>query len=259
MNEPKVRSFISRSKGYIISTASVIDIMSEYLDHYVNSSIETVKQEDFDHVKKVLAYTCCMAPFMPADGVYGWTFSLPLEKRKIFSSLNRNDGNYVCRTHNWEPDKHEKTPRVALQMLSENQNINRVSLVDIDTVEKREDIIEALMERYFSNQEEVNVFTMFRDNTLYILKPFPTCADEVFTEVVDELQKGLDKVTSKLEILENYKFSFFCGCNSVKISHIFSSLKQEEKDFLFQKDDTITVECPRCGRKYNFKRDELCQ
>ena len=198
-----------------------------------------------------------MAPFMPKDGVFGWTFSLPFEKKKIFSSLNKEEGTYVCRTHKWEPDKHEKTPRVALQMLSGKQNINRVSLVDIDTDHKTDNVIEKLMERYFGIEEKVNVFTMFRDDFLYILKPFPSCSKDIFNDVSQKLKDDPGKIAERLETLEDFNFRFFCGCSSEKISRLFSGLKEDDKDFLFQKDDTVTAECPRCGKKYTFKRDDI--
>ena len=256
MKDPKVRSFICRKEGYIVSIASVIDLMSEYLDHYVNSTIEKVEQEDFDDVKTALAFTCGVAPFMPADGVYGWTFSIPHTGRKIFSSLNMKDKTYVCRTHKWKPDKHEKTPRVALQMVSEKQQINRVSLVDIKFSKKQKNIVEALMKRYFDTEEKVNVFSMFYGDELVVLKPFPTCSENVFSDVVERLKEDPDKVKARLENLENFKFSFFCGCNLEKISSIFSNLKEEDKDFLFKDDDIVTAECPRCGKKYKFKREQ---
>ena len=258
MKDPKVRSFICRKEGYIISIASVIDLMSEYLDHYVNNTIEKVEQNDFDDVKKVLAFTCGVAPFMPADGVYGWTFSIPHTGRKIFSSLNMKDKTYVCRTHKWEPDKHEKTPRVALQKVSEKQEINRVSLVDIKSSKKQESIIEKLMERYFHIEEKVDVFSKFHGDELIILKPFPTCSENIFKDVVERLKKDPEKVKARLETLENFKFSFFCGCSSEKISNIFSSLKEEDKDFLFKEDESVITECPRCGKKYRFTREDIC-
>jgi len=257
MRNPKVRSYVCRKEGYIVSTSSVIDLMSEYLDHYVNSDVETVEQKDFDDVKKILAFICGMAPFMPCDGIYGWTFSLPEEGRKIFASLNLKDRTYVCRTHKWKPDKHEKTPRVASQMISKKQKLNRVSLVDVEINENKSRTIEQLMERYFEAEAKVNVFTLFRNDELIILKPFPSCTKEVFQDVSKRLDEDPQKVKERLETLEDYHFDFFCGCCNEKISGIFSELKKEDIDFLFKNDEKATTECPRCGKKYEFKR-ELC-
>jgi len=258
MNTPKVRAFICRKEGNIVSRSSVVDLMSEYLDHYVNGSIEKVEKKDFDDIRNVLAFTCGVAPFMPADGIYGWTFSLPDAGRKIFALLNKKAGNYVCRTHKWTPDKHEKTSRVAVQKLSEKQELNRVSLVDIEKSQKKEETIEKLMERYFHNEEKVKVFTKFHANELIILKPFPTCSEDVFNDVSKLLEEDPDKVTARLETLENFNLNFVCGCSSKKISFIFSDLEEEDKDFLFKEDDTVSTECPRCGKKYIFKREDIC-
>ena len=257
MKNPKVRSHICRKGGYIVSSASVIDLMSEYLDHYVNNDVEKVEQKDFDDVKKVLAFICGMAPFIPSDGVCGWTFSLPDKGRKIFASLNLKDRTYVCRTHNWKPDKHEKTPRVALQMISETQKLNRVSLVDVEVGENKSGTIEKLMERYFEVEAKVNVFKQFHNDELIILKPFPSCSKEVFLDVSKRLEQDPEKVIERLETLQDFCFDFFCGCCDEKISGIFSELKKEDLDFLFKNDDKVTAECPRCGKKYQLKR-ELC-
>jgi len=258
MKTPKVKAFICRKEGYIVSRSSVIDLMSEYLDHYVNSTIETVDKKDFDDIRKVLAFTCGLAPFMPADGIYGWTFSLPDVGRKIFALLNKKDNSYVCRTHKWSPDKHEKTPRVAIQKLSEKQELNRVSLVDVENSENKEQTIDKLMKRYFYNEEKVKVFTKFHKDELIIFKPFPKCSKEVFDDVSKRLEEDPDKVTARLETLEDFKFNFFCGCSDKKISYIFSDLKEEDKDFLFKEDDTVSTECPRCGKKYSFTREDIC-
>lgn len=258
MKNPKVRSYICRKEGYIVSIASVIDLMSEYLDYYVSSNVEKVEQKDFDDVKKALAFICGMAPFMPCDGVYGWTFSLPDEGRRLFASLNLKDRTYVCRTHCWKPDKHEKTPRVALQMISETQKLNRVSLVDIEVGGNRSFTIETLMERYFEVEAKVDVFTRFHNDELIILKPFPSCSKEVFQDVSGRLEEDPEKVKERLETLKDFCFDFFCGCCNEKISGIFSELKKEDVDFLFKNDDKVTAECPRCGKKYQLKREEIC-
>jgi|GEM_PF-1257320 len=258
MKNPKVRSYICRKEGYVVSIASVIDTMSEYLDHYVASDVETVEQKDFDDVKKILGFICGMAPFMPSDGIYGWTFSLPDAGRKIFASLNLKDRTYVCRTHKWKPDKHEKTPRVALQMVSEIQQLNRVGLFDIEVNEKKSGTIEKLMERYFEVEAKVKVYTQFRNDELIIFKPFSSCSKEGFVDVLKRLKEDSKKVEERLETLEDFRFDFFCGCCGEKISEIFSALKKEDIDFLFKNDEKVKAECPRCGKKYQFKREDIC-
>jgi hypothetical protein len=252
-----VRSYVSRKDGVILSVCQTNDVMSEFLDWYVKSNNEQIPVEDFDDLKRIISFCCAMVPFIPSDGLYAWTVSLPFKKKKIFCSIDMSSKTYVARTHKWDPPETENSPRVAFQKISNSQNVNSVSVIDCTPDECKEDVIGSLIKKYTVSIENRMLYVKETSDTTMILKIYEKKDDINQFLIYDDLEaKGLS-IINKLDHLYGYEITFHCGCNKSIISSIFSSLDKESFDFLFEKGDEITTECPRCGYKYKYKREEI--
>jgi len=256
MNENSVTSYISKNDGLILSVCDGKIVMSSFLDAYVNSNIETIPTGDFDDIRRIISFCCAMAPFIPSDGLYSWTVSLPVKKRKIFCAIDMLKKTFVARTHKWEPIEHENSPRIAVQKISSNSKINSVSLIDCKEADHKSDAVGTLLEKYVESLDGFSSCMYEADNCVYILKPYMEVDSFIFNSYCNDLKNGLD-IRNKMEMATFFDFSFNCGCNKQIISDVFSTLDTESLDFLFEKSDEITAECPRCGLKYIFKREAL--
>jgi molecular chaperone Hsp33 len=60
----------------------------------------------------------------------------------------------------------------------------------------------------------------------------------------------------KTKTLETRKFKFSCGCSLEKILPTLSAWK-DNADELFGNDESLSIQCPRCGRRFHLTREDL--
>ena len=62
--------------------------------------------------------------------------------------------------------------------------------------------------------------------------------------------------TEEHKTLETRKFKFACGCSLERILPSLSAWKEKPEE-LFGDDPAISIQCPRCARKYTVTREDL--
>ena len=62
--------------------------------------------------------------------------------------------------------------------------------------------------------------------------------------------------TEEHKTLETRKFKFACGCNLERILPSLSAWKEKPEE-LFGDDPAISIQCPRCARKFTVTREDL--
>ena len=69
-----------------------------------------------------------------------------------------------------------------------------------------------------------------------------------------EVSQVLEKEETKT--LETRKFKFSCGCSLEKILPTLSAWKDKSEE-LFGNDSALTLQCPRCAKKYQVTKEDL--
>ncbi|MGI6394784.1 MAG: Hsp33 family molecular chaperone HslO [bacterium] len=240
---PNLSIYNLKNEKAIVSACSKIDVMSHYLDFYIESGVETVPPNCFDKIKKLISFCGAFTTFLPADAVFGCTVSLPLSQRKLFAMFDVKKKTFVARSHTWFPKKYDKNPKLAVQKVSESFNLNSVSMVDCIEEYEDENIINKLVDSYLKSDGEA------------ALKAFEGKSDFFVVSANLELPlKELEKYIQHKKPEKEFLYNFECGCNSQKIFSFFSTISKDDIDYLFGDGDEIKTECPRCGFNYVFKR-----
>ncbi|HPA56246.1 MAG TPA: Hsp33 family molecular chaperone HslO [bacterium] len=256
MTHPDLSVYRIKDRGLVISVCSKIDIMSHYLDFYIENGVEEVSKEGFEEMKKLLAFCCAFTRFLPRDTIFSCNVSLPISKRKHFCVFDVGSKTFVARSHKWMPKEYDKSPRLAVQKASVSSDINSVSMVDCLDEPENDMIVNMLIDRYF----EVHgggLFRVFEGNSGFFVVSFLESDEESREKLLDLIPADLEKTVELSEKADKYFYEFKCGCDAQRMSSLFSVISKEDIDYLFENGDEISVDCPRCGLKYTFKRGDL--
>lgn len=253
MDQAVISRYIVKKAGIIISVCSQIDFMSGYLDHYISGKIETIPSDSFDDVKTTICFTAVLATFMPVEGTLAFTVSLPLKKRRLFCLFDNKMKKFVARSHIWNAEEFEKVQRLTAQKVHDIHGSDQVSMVDC----KDSILIEDLFKRYLDIEEKLPCMFFSINSDFVMIKAAHEMTAEAFKKISKEVQDDLKKYVTSDNLTKECSFSFSCGCNSDKINSFFSTMSQDHIDCIFECDQEVSIECPRCGLVYKIKKNEI--
>lgn len=254
MTHPDLSVYRIKDRGLVISVCSKIDIMSRYLDFYIEKGVEAVSKEGFDGMKKLLSFCCAFTRFLPSDMVFSCNVSLPLSKRKYFCVFDVGSKTFAARSHKWMPKDYDKSPRLAVQNISVSSDINSVSMVDCFEEPEDEMIINKLIDRYLEVHGD-GLFKVFEGNAGFFVVSFLSGGSR--EELFDLVPNEIERLVETSEKADKYFYKFKCGCDAQRMLSVFSVISKNDMDYLFENGDEISVDCPRCGLKYKYKRGDL--
>ncbi len=184
---------------------------------------------------------------------FAWTVSLTEPKMNLFVSGSRENDTVVGRvfTENVKDRENGLFHAQSLRPNSEVQNSN----IEVEGLD-----VFSWVEKYcrLSDQNEIRFFTEQESSRGILLSPLVKReepwmekleADSIFkllddAEAQDPLQFGLKPLT-------RHKLSFNCGCHLKRILNLVVPLFREAIDDLFQGEESVEVECPRCAAQYS--------
>ena len=231
-----------KNGGIAFSELDSVDFMGLYLDFYVQSPVEAVPQECFPNLKKLISFSLAYFPFMPDGWSFAWNVSMPLQKRRLFCCVDGENRTFVAKTHSWEPSPYERNPRMTVQMVSDISGMESVTMVDCAENVPSDRILGELFSRFFSDQSQ-SFLKIYEEDETFGIKNSEICRDDENSENVEESQE--------------VAFTFRCGCTKEKIAKIFHRMAKKDLDYLFGREHTLQIECPRCGFKYGIRKDDI--
>ncbi len=82
----------------------------------------------------------------------------------------------------------------------------------------------------------------------------PECDLEWLASLSEEGARSLDK-DEELSLLETRRYVFDCGCTADHIVGRLAVLGGADRAALFEGEDQIRVDCPRCGAYFEITRE----
>ena len=111
---------------------------------------------------------------------------------------------------------------------------------------------------HFFAQSEQRLARLFRysEETFVMMTAQPDCDETWLNELTEDAVRELDK-TETLSLLESRFYRWHCGCDLDRILPTMAMLSRELVDELYEADEVISVQCPRCGARFPLKRETL--
>lgn len=257
MDDAVISRYLISDMHIQISKCSQIDFMSGYLDHYITGMVETVPPESFDDVKTTISFAALLAVFMPSDGILAFTISIPHKKRKIFCLFENSSGNFVARSHFWNAGDFEKDQRMAVQRVSASRKLDHISMVDCKNESDCNAGINDLFRKYLETQDNSRYDFFLKDSELILVKYDGETGSGFFDSIMSDIRTLPEKYMNSGTLFREYRFSFLCGCNGDRMISMLSRMSQDDIDYIFENENEVSIECPRCGKNYKVQKNEI--
>jgi len=245
-----ISKYITKNKSTIILKNNAADLISDYLNHYIENYVTKLTNDEQKILSDFIKYTTTASVFFSKKEVYGWNLFIPAAKMKYFCSVDMMSDTFVARGYKYDPISGEKS-RLILEIYSPVTSSTSKSI----SFAKSDASIEQIAAEHLSSQSNQQVDYITRENLTFIVQSINSSKDD-FTNTIKEI--SLDKVVyESLTVLDTVSLTFLCGCDESKLKSVVSSIPKENLSSLFEKGDDLFIECPRCGKRYTFNKSKF--
>ncbi len=248
MLSPGVSVGRSSIRPITVTTVNTIDMMSGYFDNFVSGGVEEIPTDLLEELRIGTAFAASYFFELATDSIVAWNFFLPHRSFRLFVSMDKASCQFVARGKRYEPQRGEHSRIVRELWLPNSDEVKQESIVGTGS----ERTVFELCQSWIAMKEErqrVRFFSLSDGNEFIRLKSDIGTA----VDATDSPELLLQSATD----LHVENITFYCGCSSNRMRDMIATIGKESVKELFAEGDTITAECPRCGKKYRFVFDEF--
>lgn len=223
-----------------------------YVDHYLHLMQHGMQlQEHMDAtLKDALAALCLHLAARPWDEEVAWTVNFQKPRFNLFVTGNCHQENVVGRA--FTKDIKAASSNRFIAQVRDGRAPTRQSMVEFQGTD-----FFAILEHFFQ-QSEQRLARLFREDeeTFVMITAQPDCDLAWLRQLDDEAVRRLSQEET-LKLLETRVFRFSCGCDLDRILPTLATLTASLIDDLYGDDDSVTIQCPRCGARFPLSRATL--
>lgn len=245
----EIRCYFVRHRNALLTRGQFTPIYTDYYLHLMQHGLHVPAEADAFLKGGFAALTLHLAS-RPRNETVAWTLHRQNPQRNFFLTGSSVTGTLTGRVF-LEGVKPHPADLFYAQTTSD-QKPPRQSVVEFD-----EPTAFQAVESYYrqSEQRPARYFT-YGDEDYAMLSAQPDCDLPWFFGLNDSDVRALDQ-TEELSLLETRLYRFECGCNLQRILPAVARLAGGTVEELFQDEEVLSVECPRCGAKYVLRREDL--
>ena len=115
----------------------------------------------------------------------------------------------------------------------------------------------AMVEAFFAQSEQrpARPFRYAEEEFVFIAAQ-PDCDLDWLNQLDDQAIQTLDQ-HEQLSWLETRHYQFRCGCSLERLYPTFAAFQGKALDELYQDDEVLQIQCPRCAARYAMSREGL--
>jgi len=244
----KLESIFVRHRNCLLVRGQFTPIFTGYYLHLMEHQLRYENKMDAT-LKDLLAVLSLHLTARPWAETIAWTVNLRAPRVNYFVTGGSTFENITGRL--FTKDIREPDRNMFYSQTSVSGHAPCTTNVDLDTNDPLDWI------EHFYQQSEQRPAKCFRlDDEHYALLVAQPDYDEEWFEEVDAAKVGAITEVEQTKVLETRKYQFNCGCSKERILPTLASWKNRLDD-LFQGDEQITVNCPRCGAHYKISEQDL--
>jgi len=235
--------------------------MGEYLIDYYLHRKDYAPHTSPEHDTKLKELITCFAIHLTSRSAvetHAWTVHILAEQPySLFVTGSTGDSDATGISHGYivghvltENIRHADVNAIHAQVTSRG-NTHR-SLVKCDT-----SIIREMVEQFYDQSEQHPLRALLSEtsDTAIGLIGLPDSDEEwIRTADLAAVSNSTDLEKSPMRACE---FEFSCSCSPEKLIPYFRSLPEESLLELYGEDDVLQISCPRCGKHFAVRREDI--
>ena len=245
----EVRTYFARGRNALVARADFSELYAALYLHRLTfgSRLEEVPDR---FLRDALAAVTLHSASRPWKEIVAWTVNFQAPLINVFVSGNNRLGTVVG------------------NVFTENVKLAAQSLFYADTISEglppRRSVVEFLEEEflaavkvfYAQSEQRSMRFFHFDEEDMVMVTAQPD-ADLHWMRSLDEPAiRRLDQDV-ELGLLEKRRYRFECGCDQGQMLAILAPVAREQPDEFFEGEETVRVNCPRCGARHMITRESL--
>ncbi len=248
----EVRSYFVRERNALATRA---DFGPLYVDHYLHLMQHGMRLDpQIDLIlKEALGALALHLASRPRDEDAAWTVNFQDPLFNLFVTGNTGGERITGRAFTKDV-KVGPSNRFISQVRDDHSGSDqlRQSVVTFEGTD-----VFQIVEEFF-RQSEQRLARLFRysEETFVMVTAQPDCDESWLRDLSDEAIRELDQQET-LSLLEKRYYRFHCGCDMDRILPTLATLTSNLIDDLFQGDDVVSIQCPRCGARFPLSRTAL--
>ena len=244
-----VESIFVRHRNALLVRGQFTPIYTDYYLHLMQHGIRPPVELD-QMLKDTLAMLVLHLVARPWAESVAWTANLRAPRINLFvtgSSFEEAITGRVFTEDVREPDRNF----FYSQTTTPESKQARLSTLEIEG----KDPIVWLSQYYDQSEQRPARAFQLEDENFAIVAAQPDC-DLEWLAALDAAAVAQITATEETTLLESRRFRFHCGCTLDKILPILGGWK-DRLDELFEGDEFINIQCPRCAAKYHVTREMI--
>ena len=244
-----VESIFVRHRNALLVRGQFTPIYTDYYLHLMQHGIRPPVELD-QMLKDTLAMLVLHLVARPWAESVAWTANLRAPRINLFvtgSSFEEAITGRVFTEDVREPDRNF----FYSQTTTPESKQARLSTLEIEG----KDPILWLSQYYDQSEQRPARAFRLEDENFAIIAAQPDC-DLEWLASLDAVAVAQITATEETTLLESRRFRFHCGCTLDKILPILGGWK-DRLDELFEDDEFINIQCPRCAAKYHVTREMI--
>jgi molecular chaperone Hsp33 len=223
-----------------------------YLDYYLHLADQrlTVASEYDGIFKQALAAFILHAASRPRPEMVAWTISLQEPRLNIFATTDNETGDVIGRVFT---ENVKEAPRNLFYVETvRGRQPRRRSVIEFSGA----DVFAAASQFYENSEQRPGRFFDLGDENFVLLSAHPDCDLEWLRTVETAGVKHL-AATETLVRMERRRYRWRCGCDEQRMFQVLAPAMKSDPDRLFDGDEVLRIECPRCAAPYIVSREAL--
>jgi len=245
----RVESIFVRHRNTLLLRADLGPIFTGYYLHLMEQKLRNSQKLDA-MLKDMLGGFVLHLVSRPWAETIAWTANLRAPRANLFVTGSSTEESVSARIFTEdvrEPDQNY----FYSQTTTPNDREPRLSSLIVDD----NDPIDWVAQYYTQSEQRPGRAFHLGGDRYALLAAQPDFDEEWFNAATAESIDTIEQ-SEETKLLESRRLTFHCGCTIGRILPILGSWR-EKPDELFNGEDRITIQCPRCAARYTVSRSML--
>lgn len=244
-----VESLFIRERNVLLTRADLSSLYIEYYLHLADLGLKYDPQIDLTF-KELLAAAVLHAVARPWNEKFAWTVNFQEPCANFFVTADNGTGTVTGTI--FTENVRETSSNVMFAETIRGQEPKRRSVVDFSGSR----VFPAVEHFYSQSEQRIARFFNIEDEEFWFLSAQPDCDESWLLGLKEKTVAELEK-DEETSLLEKRAIRWHCGCEESRMYEVLLPAFRGDQEVLFQGEDSLRMQCPRCGKPYVITREGL--